>query len=342
VNGSKLQLQWLGARGQIAARDRRPAREHNQNGAFPRFFSAEIFPTTGFYGKSDGLLHLRGDDAPQFLVWLNKKEMIGRPQSEPLAQTRADGGHGRSQLVRRAEEMSNHMVEGKRGRERRFGRGLADVHSAAATELDPAFALKLAVSGADGIRMKMKTTSEFAGAGEALPGRQIAALNAEHNLGHQLFPEADFRSVRKPELHAAHSNLIRAGGTSLPRGIRLSGVGASVLCFRHRIRAQVSWHRNGLRRIHRVSEKMVIVGMLPEVVVLDAGEQAVWISNAGNLKIEFDSQRCPFSSNVFQAPPGVRVVSGPTRPGINPGSYKYRLSLNDVVLAQGEVLLRGK
>lgn len=91
-----------------------------------------------------------------------------------------------------------------------------------------------------------------------------------------------------------------------------------------------------------MSEKMVIVGMLPEVVVLDAGEQAVWISNAGNLKIEFDSQRCPFSSNVFQAPPGVRVVSGPTRPGINPGSYKYRLSLNDVVLAQGEVLLRGK
>lgn len=91
-----------------------------------------------------------------------------------------------------------------------------------------------------------------------------------------------------------------------------------------------------------MSEKMVMVGMLPEVVVLDPGEQAVWVSNAGNIKIEFDSARCPFSSNVFQAPPGVRIVSGPTRAGLNPGSYKYRLSLNDVVLAQGEVLVRAK
>jgi hypothetical protein len=82
-----------------------------------------------------------------------------------------------------------------------------------------------------------------------------------------------------------------------------------------------------------LTEKRVLVGVLPEVVVLDPGDQAEWISNAGNIKIEFDSQRCPFSSNVFQAPPGVRL---------NPGSYKYRLSLNDVVLAQGEVLVREK
>jgi hypothetical protein len=87
---------------------------------------------------------------------------------------------------------------------------------------------------------------------------------------------------------------------------------------------------------------MVMVGVMPDVVVLDPGEQAVWLSNAGNLKIEFDPQRCPFSSNVLQAPPGVRLLSGPPRPGLNPGSYKYRLSLNDVVVAHGEVLLRGK
>jgi len=91
-----------------------------------------------------------------------------------------------------------------------------------------------------------------------------------------------------------------------------------------------------------VSEKLVIVGVMPDVVVLDPGEQAVWISNAGNIKVEFDAQRCPFSSNVFQAPAGVRLASGPSRAGQNPGSYKYRLSLNDVVVAQGEVLLRGK
>ena len=91
-----------------------------------------------------------------------------------------------------------------------------------------------------------------------------------------------------------------------------------------------------------MTDKRVLVGVLPEVVVLDSGDQVEWISNAGNIKIEFDSQRCPFSSNVFQAPPGVRLVSGPLRPGLNPGSYKYRLSLNDVILAQGEVLVREK
>ena len=74
-----------------------------------------------------------------------------------------------------------------------------------------------------------------------------------------------------------------------------------------------------------MSEKRVMVGVLPEVVVVDPGEQVEWISNAGNIKIEFDSQRCPFSSNVFQAPPGMKLLSGPVRPGTTPGSFKYRL-----------------
>jgi hypothetical protein len=90
------------------------------------------------------------------------------------------------------------------------------------------------------------------------------------------------------------------------------------------------------------AEKLVIVGVLPEAVVIDPGEQVVWFSNAGNMKIEFDSQRSPFASNVFQAPPGVRLSSGAARPGLNPGSYRYRLSLNDVVIAHCEVFLRGK
>jgi len=90
------------------------------------------------------------------------------------------------------------------------------------------------------------------------------------------------------------------------------------------------------------AEKMVMVGVLPETVSMDPGDQVVWFSNAGTLKVEFDPQRSPFASNVFQAPQGVRLLSGATRPGLNPGSYKYRLSLNDVVVAQGEILLRGK
>ena len=91
-----------------------------------------------------------------------------------------------------------------------------------------------------------------------------------------------------------------------------------------------------------MAEKMVLVGVLPDVVAVDPGEQVVWYSNAGNIKIEFDAQRCPFASNVFQAPPGVRLSSGAARPGLNPGSYKYRLSLNDQIVANGEVLIRGK
>ena len=96
------------------------------------------------------------------------------------------------------------------------------------------------------------------------------------------------------------------------------------------------------QRIPRVAEKLVMVGVLPEAIVIDPGEQVVWYSNAGNMKIEFDAQRCPFSSNVLQAPPGVRLLSGAARAGLNPGSYRYRLSLNDVVVAHGEVILRGK
>lgn len=92
----------------------------------------------------------------------------------------------------------------------------------------------------------------------------------------------------------------------------------------------------------KLAEKRVIVGFLPEVVVLESGDQAEWVTNVGNLKVEFDAARCPFSSNVFQAPAGVRLLSGPVRPGTNPGSFKYKLSLNDVIVGQGEVLVRGK
>jgi hypothetical protein len=91
-----------------------------------------------------------------------------------------------------------------------------------------------------------------------------------------------------------------------------------------------------------VGEKLVMVGLIPEVIALDPGDQAVWYSNSGNIKVEFDPQRSPFGSNVFQAPAGVRMASGPVKPGTNPGSYKYRLFLSESIAAQGEVLVRGK
>ena len=37
-----------------------------------------------------------------------------------------------------------------------------------------------------------------------------------------------------------------------------------------------------------MAEKRVLGGVIPEAVVIDAGDQVEWVSNAGNLKIEFD------------------------------------------------------
>jgi hypothetical protein len=92
-----------------------------------------------------------------------------------------------------------------------------------------------------------------------------------------------------------------------------------------------------------MAERPVLVGVIPQTVVLDPGDQVSWISDAGNLRIEFDVKRCPFSSNVFQAPAGMRLLSGPPRPGYKSGAtFKYRLWLNDQLVGQGEVIVRDK
>jgi hypothetical protein len=92
----------------------------------------------------------------------------------------------------------------------------------------------------------------------------------------------------------------------------------------------------------KMAERPVLVGLIPQVVVIDEGDQVSWISDAGNLRVEFDVNRCPFSSNVFQAPAGMRLLSGPPRPGSKAATYKYRLWLNDQLVGQGEVILREK
>jgi hypothetical protein len=91
-----------------------------------------------------------------------------------------------------------------------------------------------------------------------------------------------------------------------------------------------------------MAEKLIFVGLIPEVMVIQSDEQVAWLSDAGQIRVEFDPNRCPFSSNVFQAPAGMRLLSGTPRPGCKPGSYKYRLSLNDQLIATGEILLREK
>jgi hypothetical protein len=91
-----------------------------------------------------------------------------------------------------------------------------------------------------------------------------------------------------------------------------------------------------------MAEKLILVGIVPEAVVLESGEQAIWFSNAGTLKVEFDANRTPFPSNIYQAPVGIQVESGPVRAGMNPGSYRYKFFLNDIAAGQGEIIVRGK
>lgn len=90
------------------------------------------------------------------------------------------------------------------------------------------------------------------------------------------------------------------------------------------------------------TEKPVLVGVIPEASVIGPSDQVSWVAGEGQLKIEFDANRCPFSSNLFQAPAGMRLLSGPPRPGSKPGSFKYRVWLNDQLIGSGEVILREK
>jgi hypothetical protein len=89
-------------------------------------------------------------------------------------------------------------------------------------------------------------------------------------------------------------------------------------------------------------DKTVLVGLVPEAMVIGPVDQVCWVTGEGQLKVEFDPNRCPFASNVFQAPGGMRLLSGTPRPGTKPGSFKYRLWLNDQLIGSGEIILREK
>ena len=89
-----------------------------------------------------------------------------------------------------------------------------------------------------------------------------------------------------------------------------------------------------------MSDKRVMVGLFPDVIVLNADDQVEWVAPSATLRVEFDPKRCPFSSNVLQAPAGMRLLSGPPVIGVKPGYYKYRASLNDAVIGTGEILIR--
>jgi hypothetical protein len=112
---------------------------------------------------------------------------------------------------------------------------------------------------------------------------------------------------------------------------------------RAQIAAQEMCYRSLSKQFKRgkMAERPVLVGLVPQAVVLESGDQVSWISDAGNLKVEFDVNRCPFGSNVFQAPAGMRLLSGPVRTGTKVGGYKYKVWLNEQMIGHGEVLVRG-
>ena len=162
------------------------------------------------------------------------------------------------------------------------------------------------------------------------------------------------RETVKSTRAQSYSNLQREFHTFVScAGAREKIRGSNVLSFIARRVCGGEIYDARLRRVTRVSlqiqrtsktmaERPVLVGLIPQTVVLDDGDQVSWISDAGNLRVEFDVNRCPFSSNVFQAPAGMRLLSGPARPGIKAATYKYRLWLNDQMVGHGEVILRDK
>ncbi len=92
-----------------------------------------------------------------------------------------------------------------------------------------------------------------------------------------------------------------------------------------------------------MAEKIVLVGVVPEAMVIGPGDQVCWAAaGEGHLRIEFDPNRTPFASNVFQAPAGMRLLSGTPRAGTKPGAFRYRLWLNDQLIGFGEVIVREK
>jgi hypothetical protein len=79
-------------------------------------------------------------------------------------------------------------------------------------EFDPSLPFQLAVTGADGVGMKVKAPGQFARAGQALAGRKVVAQDGENDLRDQLLPDGDFARAGKPELHRDYLTAVASPG----------------------------------------------------------------------------------------------------------------------------------
>jgi len=66
----------------------------------------------------------------------------------------------------------------------------------------------------------------------------------------------------------------------------------------------------------------VLVGFIPQVVVLDPRRPGELDIDAGNCGVELTATCCRFIE-IFQAPMGMRLLSRAARGGTKTGSYKY-------------------
>jgi len=116
----------------------------------------------------------------------------------------ADGFGREVEFADGAEEAGDVVVEALLGGGDGVGVG-ADIDAAAVAELGPAFALEFTVAGAYGVGMKVEAASEFAGAGQAIAGLEIAGEYGEDNLGDELAIERDVTAGSKPQAHRVAS-----------------------------------------------------------------------------------------------------------------------------------------
>jgi hypothetical protein len=110
---------------------------------------------------------------------------------KPIAQARAGVGQGRSEISSVAKEFSNELVESKLAGDI-CALPVLNIYPASFLGLHPMTLLQLPVTGADRIWVQMEAAGEFARAGQALAGLQLAAEDAKNDLSRQLIANADF------------------------------------------------------------------------------------------------------------------------------------------------------
>src|SRR5437899_11934959 len=103
------------------------------------------------------------------------------------------------------KEARDELIEGKLRRLRFHFFGFSHVDATTLAEFNPVLVCKLAITGADGIGMKMEASRQFARTREPLSGSQIAAEDTQNDLGNELVANADFAGAGEPEAHAGVS-----------------------------------------------------------------------------------------------------------------------------------------